>query len=70
MSTALTPELLGSAAPQLQRLGELTSLRLTERTAVNGGVLYVYAAQFTTGTHSIRIFITADGKVGGYRVLP
>jgi len=70
MNTALTPQLLDSAAPLLQRLGGLTNLRLTERTAMNGGTLYVYAAQFTSGTHSIRIFITADGKVGGFRVTP
>jgi hypothetical protein len=35
-----------------------------------GGTSYVYAARFSSGTHKINIFMTADGKVGGYRVLP
>ena len=46
------------------------NLRLAEKTAMNGGTLYVYSAQFTSGTHNINMFITADGKVGGYRILP
>ena len=70
MNSALTPELLSSAAPQLQALGGLMNLHLLEKTATNGGTLYSYSAQFTTGTHRINIFVAADGKVGGYRVLP
>ncbi len=70
MDAALTPELLSSAAPQLQALGKLQNLSLVEKTSPTGGTLYSYSAQFSSGTHKINIFITADGKVGGYRVLP
>jgi D-alanyl-D-alanine carboxypeptidase len=70
MNAAMTPELLTSAAPQLQALGTLDSLTLLEKTDVNGGTRYVYTAKFSSGMHRISIFVTADGKVGGYRVLP
>ncbi len=70
MNAAMTPELLASAVLQLQVLGRLENLSLIEKTAINGGTSYVYAARFSSGTHKINIFITADGKVGGYRVLP
>jgi len=70
MNTAMTPELLANAQPGLQGLGKLESLNLIDRTSVKGGTSYLYAAQFSTGTHKINIFIAADGKVGGYRVLP
>jgi len=70
MDAALTPELLSSAAPQLQALGKLQNLNLLEKTSANGGTLYSYEAKFSTGMHKINIFIAPDGKVGGYRVLP
>jgi hypothetical protein len=54
----------------LQALGRLENLSLICETAMNGGTSYVYAARFSSGTHKINIFMTADGKVGGYRVLP
>jgi hypothetical protein len=68
MNAAMTPELLSSAAPQLQSLGKLENLSLLEKTSTNGATLYSYAARFSSGTHKINIFITANGKVGGYRV--
>jgi len=70
MNAAMTPELLTQVSPQLQALGKLESLSLVEKTATNGGTLYSYSAQFSSGTHKINIFIASDGKVGGYRVLP
>jgi hypothetical protein len=70
MNAAMTPELLASAALQLQALGGLENLSLLEKTAINGGTSYRYAAQFSCGEHKINLFMTADGKVGGYRVLP
>jgi hypothetical protein len=48
----------------------LESLKLSQKTAVNGGTNYLYVGNFTSGEHKIDIFVAADGKVGGYRVLP
>ncbi|MGA7317351.1 MAG: serine hydrolase domain-containing protein [Silvibacterium sp.] len=70
MNAAMTPELLASAALQLQSLGRLENLSLIAKTAINGGTSYAYAARFSSGPHKINLFMTADGKVGGYRVLP
>jgi D-alanyl-D-alanine carboxypeptidase len=70
MNAAMTPELLAQVASQLQGMGQLEKLRLLEKTAMNGGTNYVYDAQFSSGMHKIQIFMTADGKVGGYRLLP
>jgi D-alanyl-D-alanine carboxypeptidase len=70
MNAAVTPEMLAGIAPQLQALGPIENLSLLEKTAMNGGTNYVYAAQFSSGTHKIVVVMTADGKVGGYRVLP
>jgi D-alanyl-D-alanine carboxypeptidase len=70
MNAAMTPELLARVGPQFQPLGTLQSLRLSKKTALNGGTNYLYVGNFTSGEHKIDIFMTADGKVGGYRVLP
>jgi hypothetical protein len=70
MDAAMTPELLASGAQQFQPLGKLDSLALLEKTSINGGTKYLYEAHCSNGTHRIEIFITADGKVGGYRVVP
>jgi len=70
MNAAMTPELLASVAPQFQPLGKLESLTLLERTSIDGGSRYLYESHFSSGTHKIEIFITADGKVGGYHVTP
>ena len=70
MNAAMTPELLARVGPQLQSLGTLQSLKLSQKTAMGGGTNYIYIGNFTGGEHKIDIFMTADGKVGGYRVLP
>jgi len=70
MNAAMTPELLASVAPQFQPPGKLESLTLLERTSIDGGSRYLYESHFSSGTHKIEIFITADGKVGGYHVTP
>jgi hypothetical protein len=70
MNTALTPDLLKNAAPQLQALGKLENITLLEKTPMEKGTNYVYTAQFSTGAYKIQIFVTSDGEVGGYRVVP
>jgi D-alanyl-D-alanine carboxypeptidase len=70
MNAAMTTQLLDSAGPQLQSMGKLRSISLLEKTAMEKGTNYIYAAQFGTGDHKIQIFVTKDGKVGGYRLLP
>lgn len=70
MNTAMTPELLAQVGPQLRGVGKLESISLFEKTPMSKGTNYVYAARFSTGEHKIQIFVTTDGKVGGYRLLP
>jgi D-alanyl-D-alanine carboxypeptidase len=70
MNAAMTPELLARVGPQFQPLGALESLKLSQKTVLDGGIRYVYLAKFASGEHKIEIFITADGKVGGYHIMP
>jgi hypothetical protein len=70
MNAAMTPELLAQTAPQFQALGGLNHLTPVQRNEQSGGVACVYAAQFAAGSRRISIFVTADGKVGGYWLLP
>lgn len=70
MNAAMTPQLLAAVGPQLQSVGKLENISLLEKTAMGKGTNYIYAARFSAGEHKIQIFVTTDGKVGGYRLLP
>lgn len=60
---------LAQARAALTQFGEPTAIRVDERRTVATGMVYVYAATFPTGTFRVSIYITRDGKVGGYRLL-
>ena len=60
---------LATAQAALAQLGEPTSVRIEERRAVVTGMVYVYAATFHTGTFRVSIYVTREGRVGGYRLL-
>ncbi len=70
MDKAMTPEVVKQVQPQFATLGSITGLSLESRQDSAAGTNYVYAASFSAGEHKIQIFLTHDGKVGGYRVLP
>ena len=70
MNAAMTPQLLAAVGPQLQSVGKLESISLSEKAPMSKGTNYIYAARFSTGEHKIQIFVATDGKVGGYRLLP
>lgn len=70
MAAALTPELIAQVSAQWKEMGALEDLTLLHAEPVGIGTQYEYTGKFANGTHQIVIFITADGKVGGYRVVP
>ena len=70
MTAALTPELVAQASAGWKQFGALRELTFVHAEPMGIGTQYEYTGKFANGAHPIVIFITADGKVGGYRVLP
>ena len=76
MAAAATPEILAGMKPMFDTLGDPKQLKLesaekvekTEKSA--GGTSYLYLAVFPAAQFHISLFITPDGKVGGYQLKP
>ena len=70
MNTASTPEILAQTKPMFDTLGDPKELRLVSSEKLAKGTNYLYLAIFPTAQFHISIFITPEGKVGGYYLKP
>jgi len=69
-SAALTPAMLAEIHPSLVALGTLDHLQLVRKSSSKAGTAYVYRANFSSGPMGINVFVSPDGKVSGYRIMP
>ena len=70
MNTAATPEILAQMKPMFDTLGDPKTLKLEAGEKLGKGMSYLYLAIFPTAQFHITLFITEDGKVGGYKLKP
>ena len=70
MNKAATPEILAQTKPMFDTLGDPKELRLEGIEKLPKGINYVYLAVFPAAQFHISLFITPEGKVGGYYVKP
>ena len=68
MSKELGPTVLGQYKPIFDQLGDPQKLTLESGETVAGGTRWVYLAVFAMAQLHVNLFVTADGKVGGYRL--
>ena len=66
MNAAATPEILAQTRPMFDTLGDPKELRLESIEKLAKGTNYFYIAIFPTAQFHISLFITPEGKVGGY----
>ena len=70
MAAAATPEILAQTKPMFDTLGDPKQLKLESAEKLPKGTSYLYLATFPTAQFHISLFITPEGKVGGYRLKP
>jgi len=72
MNTALTSAQIAQSSKQLSALGHLIQMSMKQRSRMgNGsGVNYTYLGFFTGGVRQIQIFVTSEGRVGGFSIIP
>ncbi len=68
MRQTLTPAALAQQKPVLDQLGEPTKLTLESMVKAPGGTSWVYLAEFAQAQLHVTIFVTSDGRVGGYEL--
>jgi len=70
MNTELGPAVLAQYKPVFDQLGDPQKLTLESSEKSATGASWVYLAVFAAAQLHVHIFITPDGKVGGYRLAP
>lgn len=72
MNAALTTRQLSQYSKQLSALGHLIqmSMRQSSRMGNGNGISYTYLAFFTAGVRHIQIYVTTDGKVKAFNIVP
>ena len=70
MAAAATPDILAGMKPMFDTLGDPKQLKLESVEKLAKGTSYLYLAIFPAAQFHISLFITQDGKVGGYRLKP
>lgn len=70
MNAALTPAMVAQVAQSLQALGQLKSLTYKGKRAASGHTVYVYAAQFASGSLNVFYTLNAQGKISGFLLRP
>ena len=70
MNKALGPDVLAQYKPVFELLGEPTRLTLESSNKLPAGTQWVYLAAFATAQLHVKIYVTTDGKVGGYMLAP
>lgn len=68
MNKELGPAVIGQYKPIFDQLGDPQKLTLESGEKVAGGTRWVYLAVFAMAQMHVNLFVTADGKVGGYRL--
>jgi hypothetical protein len=68
MNKHLTPDVLAQTKPMFDQLGEPLKLTLESTNKNAQGTQWVYLAVFAAAQLHVKIFITPEGKVGGYAV--
>jgi len=70
MNKGLSPEILAQNKPIFDQLGDPVKLTLESAEKTADGTRWVYVAVFAMAQLHVDIFVTASGKVGGYRLAP
>jgi hypothetical protein len=70
MAKALSSDVLAQTKPVFDQLGDPTKLTLESSEVRPEGTRWVYLAVFAMAQLHVDIFVTKDGKVGGYRLAP
>jgi hypothetical protein len=70
MNKALGPDVLAQYKPVFDQLGSPSKLTLEASNKLANGTEWVFLAAFATAQLHVKIFITPDGKVGGYLLAP
>ncbi len=70
MQAAVTPELLAQNKPMFDSLGDPKELKLQAADKMDQGTNYTYLAIFPAAQFHITLFITTEGKIGGYFLKP
>ena len=70
MNKGLSPTVLAQTKPMFDQLGDPTKLTLEDAVRTPTGTTWVYLAEFATAQLHVHIYVMADGKVGGYRLVP
>ena len=70
MNKALSPAVLGQYKPMFEQLGDPQKLTLETGEKTAAGTSWSYLAVFAMAQLHVHIFITPEGKVGGYRLAP
>jgi len=68
MNQELSPEVLGQTKPVFEQLGDPVKLTLESGETGPDGSRWVYLAAFKAAQLHVHIFVTKDGKVGGYQL--
>lgn len=66
MNKALSAEVLAQTKPIFDQLGDPVKLTLESGERSAEGTRWVYVAVFAAAQLHVKIFVTSDGKVGGY----
>ncbi len=70
MNKELGPAVLAQYKPVFDQLGDPQKLTLESGEKTASGTRWVYLAVFAMAQLHVNILVTADGKVGGYRLAP
>ena len=70
MQAGLKPEVLAQQKPVFDQLGDPTKLEFEKVETLPQGKTHTYLATFAAAQLHVSIFITSDGKVGGYFLKP
>ena len=70
MNKALSPAVLAQNKPIFDQLGDPVKLTLESSEKLPDGAHWVFLATFAAAQLHVKIFVTVDGKVGGYFLAP